>query len=464
MRPFDLADLVEPTDGRILPDAASPMAPLVAVTADSRDATPNSLYVALVGPHADGHDYVNAAFERGATAAVVSEAWAVHHPPPEGRAYLVAPDTEAALGAIAGWSAARMPARRVGLTGSSGKTTTKELLAAMLGAAGPTLRNPGNQNGETGVPLALLRLEERHQFAVLEMGMRGLGQIRALAEVTRPELGLITNIGRSHLELLGSLEAIARAKGELLETLPETGAAVLPAEDAFLPLLRSLCRCPVLTFGLGADADVHASAIESSGQETAFRVTFPDGAHLSASVPLLGAHNVLNATAALAAAWRLGVNPEVAASGLAVFTPPAMRSHMVETPGGIRLFHDAYNANPDSMRAALAVLKEQPPRRIAVLGDMLEIGPTEAAEHYNLGREVAHSADLLIAVGPRSRAVVEGARDAGLPDEVLNWWETSADAAREIVGLAQPGDTVLVKGSRGMKMESVADALLEGDA
>lgn len=464
MLPIKLSELNHALQGRIR--STSPHERLVTgVTTDSRRVTPGDLFIALKGPNSDGHDHLPSALERGASAAVVSEEWAERQSPESlsnsTAPYLVVVDTEAALGRIAGLHASRLPAARVGVTGSSGKTTTKEMIAAALGASGPTLKNEGSQNGETGVPLALLNLTEEHRYAVLEMGMRGPGQIRALAEIVKPQVGVVTNIGRAHLEFLGSMENIARAKGELLELLPEDGTAILPSADAYLPLLGQLCKSDVLTYGTTVNASVRAHDITPTGRGSMFRVSFPDGRTLTAEIPLLGTHNVLNATAAFAVAFTLGADLDAAQDALKAFQPPAMRSAVVESSYGYRVLHDAYNANPDSVRAALEVLKGCPPRRVAVLGDMLELGTSELREHRDLGMEVAQAADVLVAVGPRSKETVNGAYVQGLSCGDVYWYKDAPAAAADIRSIVQAGDTVLIKGSRGMKLESIADALLE---
>jgi UDP-N-acetylmuramoyl-tripeptide--D-alanyl-D-alanine ligase len=459
VKPFSLRDLAPVTGGRVVSAGAdTDTVTLTGVTTDSRAAKTGDLFIALKGPNSDGHDYAEAALNRGASAAMVSGEWADAHP--SLGSLLAVEDTQIGLGQVSGWLAGRLPAKRVGVTGSSGKTTTKEMIAAALGASGPTLKNEGSQNGETGVPLALLNLTEEHRYAVLEMGMRGPGQIHYLAEIVRPHVGVVTNIGRAHLEFLGSMENIARAKGELLECLPEDGTAILPSADTYLPILAELCNSHVLTYGTTANADVRAHDLTPTGRGTMFRVSFPDGRRLTAEVPLLGTHNVLNATAALAVAFVVNADLEAAREALQSFEPPAMRSAVIESPYGFRILHDAYNANPDSVRAALEVLAQYPPRRVAILGDMLELGTSELREHRALGMEVPKSADVLIAVGPRSKETVNGAYVEGLSCGDVYWYADAPSLAADIRSLVREGDTVLLKGSRGMKMEAVADALL----
>ncbi|MBW3624868.1 MAG: UDP-N-acetylmuramoyl-tripeptide--D-alanyl-D-alanine ligase [Armatimonadetes bacterium] len=461
MKPFSLNEIAAATQGRFMnADAPEQAQTLAGITTDSRKIRPGDLFIALKGPNSDGHDYVESALAGGALGALVEESWVNTHPTTSGPLLLV-PDTQIALGQVAGWHASRLPARRVGVTGSSGKTTTKEMIAAALAPSGPTLKNEGSQNGETGVPLALLNLTEAHQYAVLEMGMRGPGQIRYLAEIVRPEVGVITNIGRAHLEFLGSQENVARAKGELLECLPPDGTAILPSADSYLPVLGELCRCNVITYGLTVNANLRAHDLVPTGRGSMFRVSFPDGRATTAEIPLLGKHNVLNALAAFAVAFTLGADLDAAREALSAFQPPAMRSAVVESDYGFRVLHDAYNANPDSMRAALEVLSGYPPRRIAVLGDMLELGPSEAQEHRALGEAVATSADVLIAVGPRTKETVNGACEKGLSGGEAYWYADAPAAAAEIRALVREGDTVLLKGSRGVKMEAIAEALLQ---
>jgi UDP-N-acetylmuramoyl-tripeptide--D-alanyl-D-alanine ligase len=467
MPSFELQDLIPVTSAalRVTTDMHDPETTLIGgYSTDTRTLERGDLFLALAGPNSDGHDYVEAALAKGANAALVSRRWADRNMAFPPRPFLIVPDTQIALGQIASWHAQQLPARRVGVTGSSGKTTTKEMIAAALGASGFTLKNEGSQNGETGVPLTLLNLEAAHDFAVLEMGMRGPGQIRYLAEIVRPEVGVVTNIGRAHLEFLGSVENIARAKGELLELLPPNGFALLPSGDAYLPLLREFPSCAVLTYGVEEDADIRIVSQASGSHSAMFRIVFPDGSETKASIALPGQHNILNATAALSVAWILETNVEAAVDALAKFQPPNMRSAVVPLASGATLLNDAYNANPDSMRAALGVLAGYPPRRVAILGDMLELGDTETEEHLALGQEIPGFADVLVAVGPRSKVTADAALKAGFAKGDVHWFPDSQAAATAINALVQEGDTLLLKGSRGMRMETIADALMGQEA
>lgn len=440
---------------------------------DSREVRAGDLFVAVPGARADGHDYVAAAFARGAAAALVSR------PPAEGAAaagdagapagsgpkgaLILVDDTVAALGRLAAHHRRRFPVEVVGVTGSVGKTTTKEMIAAVLAPRFRVLKSPGNYNTEIGLPLTLLGLRPEHRVAVLEMGMRGEGQIRHLAALAAPRLGVLTVIAETHVELLGSVEAVARAKRELIEALPPDGVAVLNADDPHQRRMPAATAARVLWYGLGAGAQVTAADVRPQGAAgTAFRLRAPGIApgEVPVSLPLPGRHHVLDALAAAAAGLALGVSLEEAALGLGAVSLPDKRSRLIRT-GGLTLIDDTYNASPASVKAALATLEEiAGGRRVAVLGDMLELGERAEAGHREVGRAAAaRGVDLLVTVGDLSRHVREGALEAGLPAERARHYAGREAAAAWLREALRPGDTVLVKGSRGMRMEEVVEAL-----
>lgn len=446
---------------------------------DSREVRAGDLFVAVPGARADGHDYVGQAFARGAAAALVSRPPAEGAAPageagtpegdpgapdgsgPGGGALILVDDTVAALGRLAAHHRRRFPVEVVGVTGSVGKTTTKEMIAAVLARRFRVLKSPGNYNTEIGLPLTLLGLRPEHQVAVLEMGMRGEGQIRYLAGIAAPRLGVLTVIAETHVELLGSVEAVARAKRELIEALPADGVAVLNADDPRQRRMPEATAARVLWYGLGEGAQVTAVDVRPRGPAgTAFRLRAPGFAEVPVTLPLPGRHHVLDALAAAAAGLALGVPPEEAAGGLESLSLPDKRSRLLLS-GGLTLIDDTYNASPASMKAALATLEEVAGgRRVAVLGDMLELGERAEAGHREVGRAAAAAGvDLLVTVGDLSRHVREGALEAGLPAERARHYAGRAAAAAWLCKALRPGDTVLVKGSRGMRMEEVVEAL-----
>lgn len=438
--------------------------PVRGASVDSRRVRPGDLFVAVRGERVDGHDFVAEAFRRGAVAALVSrevEAAGEAGAAGEQGALIRVDDTVAALGRLAAYHRQRLDVTVVAVTGSVGKTTTKDMIAAVLATAMPVLKSPGNYNTEIGLPLTLLELTPEHKAAVLEMGMRGAGQIRYLARIARPRIGCLTVVGETHLELLGSVENIARAKGELLEELPAGGAAVLNADDPWQRRLAPLTAARVVWYGFDPSAQVTAADVVTGGSSTTFTLRADVGRPVAVQVtlPLPGRHHVLDALAAAAVGLLLGVPPEGIAGGLAATTLSAMRCQV--TAGAFTVIDDTYNASPASAKAALSALAEAGgARRVAVLADMLELGPRAVAGHREVGETAACCADLVVAVGDLARHIAAGALAAGLPPERVIHCGSRAEALGVLERLVRPGDVVLVKGSRGMRMEEVAEALV----
>jgi UDP-N-acetylmuramoyl-tripeptide--D-alanyl-D-alanine ligase len=441
---FTLPDLVLATRGEVV---GRPPVTLKGVGIDSRTVTPGSVYVAILGEQHDGHDFVEAAVAAGAALCVVQRGRA----PARGTA-LEVDDTRVALGQIARAWRRRSLARLVGITGSTGKTSTKQLLAAALGAIGPTLATSGSLNNETGVPLTLLGLEDQHQFAVIEMGMRGLGQIAYLRGLALPDVGVVVNAGSAHVGVVGSVERIATGKSEIWLG---GGIAVRPAEDARLAALaRQRGVKQELTYGEDGDVRVLAATPGAgSGSEARFAVR--GVGEVEAVIGLAGRHNADNAACALAVCLALGVDVRAAAAGLASARPAPHRAEQLSIGGRI-VIDDCYNANPTSMRAAVAMLVELAAgaRTVAVIGDMLELGDQAAAEHQALGRLLAERRiGQVIALGARTGDLAEGL--AGAP---LLLPADHEAAGRALAEHSRPGDVVLVKGSRGMRLEQVIAA------
>ncbi len=420
------------------------------VSTDTRTLRSGDLFVALVGSRSDGHQHIAAALRAGARGLVVSQPVVASLDTP----VLRVPDTEVAYGLLARHWRDRFDIPVVGVTGSVGKTTVKEMLAAALSPLGPVLKTEASQNNETGVPKALLQMTPEHQAAVVEMGMRGAGQIAYLCGVARPTVGVITTIADNHLELLGSLDAIADAKGELLEALPAPALAVLNADDSYLSRLRSKTAARVVTYGMGAsDAADHFFPAGLARAEGGWRFELRG---VPVLVPSLSRHDVGNALAALAVADALGVPPAEAARALADYAAPPMRMQVVHTHGGATVLNDAYNAAPASVATALETLAAHPGgRRIAFLGDMRELGARAEDAHRELGAAVASGGglDALYTVGGLA-ALIPGATQRFADSE------DAARFAREALALS-PGDVVLVKGSRAVAMEKIAAALAE---
>ncbi len=432
------------------------------VSTDSRKIVPEELFVALHGDNFDGHDFITVALENGAAALLVNKEWSGRQSLDTAAACVAVADTLRALGDLAAFHRRRFEIPLVGITGSNGKTTTKEMLAAILALTGQGLKTSGNLNNLIGLPQMLLQLSGSDRWAVLEMGMSEPGEIDRLAEIAAPRVGVITNAFRAHLASMGSVEAVAKAKGELFLRLPEDGWAIYNADD---PLVAA---CPVnegvnrLSFGLHK-ADVTAMEIRSLGLAgQSFFLRTPDF-QLPITLKAYGQHNIYNALAAASAALALGIEPQLIKDGLEVFTPYDKRFHLEEV-NGIVLIDDSYNANPASMAAALVTLRELrlQNRSIAILGDMLELGADSEGSHRSVGELAAFCADRIYLLGDSAELVAAGALAAGFSEQELvranNHDEIIADLRRQL----KPGDYVLVKGSRGMRMEAVATVIRSG--
>ncbi len=421
------------------------------VCSDSRALAAGNLFVALGGPNHDGHDYVAVAAERGAAAALVERPVAGVLP------QIVVDAARTALGRLAaGWRQA-LGTPLVAVTGSNGKTTVKEMLAAILGQVGPTLATAGNLNNDIGVPLTLLRLDAGHRFGVIEMGANHPNEIAYLTGLARPQVAIVNNAGSAHLEGFGSLEGVARAKGEIYGGLAARGTAVINADDGYADVWKQLAGTrPRLTFGLNGAADVRASyRTDNVGSD--LTVTTPNGT-FACRLPLLGSHNVRNALAAIAGALALGVGHEAMAAGLSGLKPVRGRLAPRQAPNGAVVIDDSYNANPASLRAGIDVLAACAGRRLLILGDMAELGDDAAALHAASG-EAARVAgiDGLYAVGPLSHNAVTAFGEGGIH------FDSQAALIEALRHQLAPGVTVLVKGSRSARMERVADALCGGE-
>jgi UDP-N-acetylmuramoyl-tripeptide--D-alanyl-D-alanine ligase len=426
------------------------------VVTDSREDVRGALFVALTGPNFDGHDFVEAAVGAGATGAMVSASWWGKGGRDRVEDALVVPDTLLALQDLARAHRARHPIPLVAITGSNGKTTTKELLAAALTPLGTVLKTRGNRNNHVGLPLTLLELSPEHRAAVVEVGLNHPGELRLLSGIARPRVGVITNVAAAHLEGLGSMEGVARAKAEIIAGLEPGGTLVMPLGIAALDAALTGYTGRRLTFGFSLQADLHPEEVDLLGTE-GVRLVLPDG--VAVRVPLPGEHTVLNALAALAAAKGLGVPPAQAAPHLAEVKPVHGRLEP-RTVGGVTIIDDSYNANPASLEASLAVLRRSAGtgKRWAILGDMLELG-SEAADLHRRAGAAAAFLDGLVVVGALAHELGRGAVDAGLDVDALHLAETGEEAAHVIAHRLRPGDRVLVKGSRGMRLETAVEAL-----
>lgn len=459
MIPLTLAEIAAVVSGQPhdIPDPAAQVTGPVVI--DSRQAVPGGLFAAFAGEHTDGHDHAQSAVEAGAVAVLATR--------PVGVPAIVVEDVTRALGALARHITSELGTRTVALTGSAGKTSTKDLIAQLLERLGPTVWPPGSFNNEIGLPLTALRADHETRHLVLEMGARGIGHIRYLAGLTPPQIGVVLNVGTAHIGEFGGREQIAEAKGELVEVLPEDGTAVLNADDPLVRAMASRTKAEVLLFGESREADVRAEDVRlTEDGRPAFTLRTPTGCG-DVTLRLYGEHHVSNALAAAAVAHRLGMPADGIAEALsAAGTLSRWRMEVTERADGVTVVNDAYNANPDSTRAALRALAAMGKgrRTWAVLGEMAELGDEALAEHDAVGRlAVRLNVSKLVAVGGREAAWLQmGAYNEG------SWGEESvhvsdAEAAVELLrDELSPGDVVLVKASRSAGLERVAQALLDG--
>lgn len=423
------------------------------VVTDTRQIKAGSLFVALRGEKFDGHDFLTEAVLRGAAGALVSRPYSGEELAGLDFTVVRSDDTLAAYQRLAGAHRARFKIPVLAVTGSNGKTTTKDLTAAVLSGRWNVLKTEANYNNEIGLPLTLLQLDGTHGAAVVEMGMRGFGQIAQLADIARPDMGLVTNVGETHMELLGSLENIAAAKSELVERIPEMGTVILNDDNPYVKAMAVKARGRVVTFGMTERADVRASQVESGRLGASF-VCSAQGQSFRVQLPMPGRHNVYNALAAIAAGVSLGLAPEEVQAGLGRLQATKMRLE-VEKIKQYTVINDAYNASPASMRAAIETLSEfAPGRKVAVLGDMLELGGLAEKAHEEVGRQLAaQKVDMVITIGKLGEIIAGSAKSCGVPEVFA--CASHEEAARAFAGRLTAGDTILVKGSRGMQMEKV---------
>jgi UDP-N-acetylmuramoyl-tripeptide--D-alanyl-D-alanine ligase len=418
---------------------------------DTRTLSPGDLFFALRGPNHDGHAYVALALEKGAAAVVVE------HPVPDANA-LVVPDTLAALQSLAAWARHHWGGRIVAVTGSAGKTTAKDAIAHLLSVELPVGKTVGNFNNHVGVPLSILRLPDDSRVGVLEMGMNHASEIRALAAIAKPDIGVVTNVGYAHVEAFDSIDGVALAKRELIESLdPQAGIAVLNADDPRVLRFREIHPGRTITFGLSQEADVRATDLAFTADGTRFSVNGIDF-----HTTLAGRHGVLNLLAGMAVARAFDIPLERLRDAVATFTIGKMRGERLEH-NGVIVWNDCYNSNPEAVEAMLDVLRSTPARRhIAVLGEMLELGHAAEFLHRQAGRCAAESGiDALVAVQGAAQFMAEEAVRAGMPPHSVHFFERSEGAAGHFVRqMVQPGDAILFKGSRGVEIERAMEKVL----
>ncbi len=441
------------------------MARVAGVSIDSRTVRAGELFIAIHGPRHDGHDHLEAALDRGALAAMVSEARLGHYPDVVRDRCIAVADTFAALKRFARAVREAWGGKIAGVTGSVGKTTTKEILAALLGSRLRILKSEGNFNNEYGLPLTLFRLDETHQAAVLEMGMSRRGELARLAEIARPDVGVVTRVAPAHLEFFASVEEIALAKRELIEGLNgRDSVAVLNADDPLVAAFASHAPGRVLTYGIANAADFRAEAVEDRGALGSTFVLAESGKLVRLELALAGRHVISNALAALAAASVWGIGATEAQSVLRDLRAPAMRGELLRLGNGAALINDSYNSSPAALHAMIGVLAATPDyrRRILAAGEMRELGQTSPQLHREAGSLAAKTGkiDWVIGVAGDAAQIVEGAVSAGVPRAQAKFFSSSEDAANFLSDFVASGDLLLVKGSRGVEMERIVESLL----
>ena len=421
---------------------------------DTRKIEPGQLFVALKAAR-DGHDFIPMALEKGA-AAVLCERCDGDYPA------IVVPDSRRALGDIARQERKRIGMRVVGVTGSVGKSTTKEMIACVLERSFRVSKTPANFNNDIGMPMSILAMPEDTQVAVIEMGMNHFREIAYLSSIARPDVAVIINIGTMHIEHLGSQEGILKAKMEIIEGMREDGKLVLNGDDPLLWGQRDRCPLKVSYFGVNNE---ECAVVGDGVQEIEGTIHFSVSSgtlHFPVELALEGQHYVSDALAAVTVGMALGVDPSKIQESLSQFRNMAGRQEIFEAKG-CTIIKDCYNAGPESMAAALNVLGNRSGRKIAVLGDMLELGVCTQAEHYRVGRIAAEKADMILAYGPNGGRVVDGALTGGISNACAMAFDSHEALAKTLKRITKPGDVILVKGSRGMHMENALEAFLKDD-
>ncbi|HEY5585174.1 MAG TPA: UDP-N-acetylmuramoyl-tripeptide--D-alanyl-D-alanine ligase [Ruminiclostridium sp.] len=456
---FGCAELAEAVRGQLLWGTAEQV--FVGVTTDSRKVAKDNLFIPLVGEKFDGHEYIEQCFNAGAAVCLTEK---LIPQIGEGTAILVN-DTAKALRDIATWHRNKYNIPVVGITGSVGKTSTKDIIACVLAKQYVVLKTQGNFNNEIGLPLTLLNLDDTHEIAVIEMGMSGFGEISRLTAIAQPQIAVITNIGVSHIEKLGSQQGILKAKMEILEGLRDGGLVVLNGDDPLLMELNGRLNIKTVFYGTNSELDYVGQDYESLGEAgTRFNIIIGEQIY-KVAVPVPGAHNVYNALAAIAVGIELNIPMNVIIEGIAQYSPGNMRQNII-TYNGMKIINDAYNASPQSIQAAINVLEElsSKTRSIAILGDMLEMGNMAEELHYSVGSFIKDKKiDYLITVGKDSKNITQAVTDSGNQIIKLQHFDNNNEALIYILSIIRQGDFILIKGSRGMKMEQIADGIMKSE-
>lgn len=455
MQALTCGEIIEATNGILV--SGKPDTIFTGISTDSRNIKEGDLFVPIIGQRFDGHNFLEDSFKSGAAGALSQR----DVPDCESRTIIRVPDTLKALGEIAAFYRRKSKIPFVAVTGSVGKTSTKDMIACILSRKYKVLKTEGNFNNEIGLPLTIFNLEDTHEAAVVEMGMSGFGEIRRLTSIVRPDIAVITNIGLSHVEKLGSRQNILKAKMEILEGLNEKGLAIFNGDDKLLYGLKDLLNLRTVFYGMEDGLDYQAFNVKTAGEQgSSFEISLRNSDYY-VRIPVPGVHNIYNALAAIAVGVELKVPIEDIIDGISRYSPEKMRLNIVRHKG-MKIIDDVYNASPQSVEAAINVLKDigAGSRRIAVLGDMLELGEFTEKAHFDIGKfAVARGIDYIITIGASAGHIADGALDAGAaPDRVFSFGGND-NAAEFLAGFVKGGDVILVKGSRGMKMEEIVERL-----
>ncbi len=455
MKSLTIKELVLASDGNLLIGNENEC--IYDVVIDSRKASKENVFVAIIGENLDGHKFIKSAYENGCKTFIKNESSSINLDSSDINLIEVK-DTELALGMIAKYYKEKFNIPYIGVTGSVGKTTTRDMIYAAVSSKFDTLKNQGNLNNHFGVPLTLFNLNENYECAVIEMGMSGFNEIKYLADIVNPGIGVISNIGLSHIENLGSQEGILKAKMEITTNFGPSNILIVNGDDKLLSTLKDNNHNFILkTFGFDKDNDIHCESYDMGEEETKF-ICYINGIKEEIFIPTVGEHNIYNAMSAILVGMSLNLTIDEIKDGLKNFTATKMRLDIVKNDK-LTIINDTYNASPDSMNAALKILKRYKERRVAILGDIFEMGEVSEYGHRIVGKEASKSVDILITIGKDSRFISYEAKENGLEEKYIHHFESKEEALKEIDDIIKEKDIVLVKASRGMKLEEIVEHL-----